>query len=437
MISASKKLLFVFLSLFLFSIFLFFYFSISSVSAQSTDELKSKIDDRNAKIEALQKEINQYNTQITQVGTQAKTLQNNLKTLDITNKKLSANISITENKIARANLTIQQLGNGISTTTTHINLNQKSIAETIKLMYQNERQTTVENFFAYRKFSDLWDSVERTHEFQTDVKAKSNDLVELKNELSDKKTVQEDEKRKLTKLQQDLADQKKIVAQNTQEKAQLLAQTKNQETNYKKILAQKQAEQAAFEKELFQYESQLKLITSPDQIPTARHGTISWPLDNIYITQLFGVTNASARLYVSGSHNGVDFRASIGTPVKAVLDGTVVGTGNTDQYPGCYSFGRWVMVKHPNGLSTIYAHLSLIKTAVGQNVSTGDVVGLSGYSGYVYPPGPAGAHLHLGVYATAGVEIKQFTQSRGCKQAVLPIADTKAYLDPILYLPNL
>jgi murein DD-endopeptidase MepM/ murein hydrolase activator NlpD len=118
-----------------------------------------------------------------------------------------------------------------------------------------------------------------------------------------------------------------------------------------------------------------------------------------------------------------------------VLGGTVVGTGNTDLKAGCYSFGRWIMIKHNNGLSTIYGHLSLIKVSIGQTVSTGDVIGLSGYSGYVYPPGPAGAHLHLGVYATAGVEIKQFIQSRGCKQVIVPIADTKAYLDPMLYLP--
>lgn len=435
MFSDKKKIFVRFLSLFLISCLLSLISS--STFAQSADELKSKIDERNTQIDQLQKEIDQYNAQVTAIGAQAKTLQNNLKTLDLTAKKLTANIALTENKIAKTNLTINQLGRGISTTTDQISLNQKSMAEMIRQMYQAESQNTVENFFVYKKFSDLWDSLERTRQFQTDVKAKSDELVVLKNDLSDKKTSQEKQMVQLSTLKQDLADQKKVIAENTQEKAQLLAQTKNQEANYKKILADKQAQQTAFEKELFDYESQLQLITSPDQIPGAHHGMLSWPLDSIRITQLFGVTGDSKRLYISGSHNGVDFHASIGTPVKASLSGVVTGTGNTDIYPGCYSFGRWIMIKHNDGLSTIYAHLSLIKVNVGQNVSTGDIIGLSGYSGYVYPPGPAGAHLHLGVYATAGVEIKQFIQSRGCKQAILPIADTRAYLDPMLYLPAL
>jgi murein DD-endopeptidase MepM/ murein hydrolase activator NlpD len=433
MLSDKKKIISALFLVFIFPIVLLSYASL--LHAQSTSDLQSKIDQHNTDIANLQKEIDQYNAQVTAVGAQAKTLQNNIKTLDLTSKKLTANLSLTQDKIDTASLFIQQLSTTIATTSTQISLNQKSIAEMIREMYQTEGQSAVENFFAYKTFSELWDGLEKNHELASSMQAKSNELVSLKSDLTDKKTTQETQKQQLTQLQQDLNDQKKIVAENTAEKATLLAQTKDQEASYKKILADKQAQQAQYEKELFDYESQLQLITSPDQIPGAHHGMISWPVDNVYITQLFGVTNASARLYVSGSHNGVDFRASIGTPVKAVLGGTVVGTGNTDLEAGCYSFGRWIMIKHNNGLSTIYGHLSLIKVSIGQTVSTGDVIGLSGYSGYVYPPGPAGAHLHLGVYATAGVEIKQFIQSRGCKQVIVPIADTKAYLDPMLYLP--
>ena len=48
------------------------------------------------------------------------------------------------------------------------------------------------------------------------------------------------------------------------------------------------------------------------------------------MTQLFGKTVDSKRLYVSGTHDGVDFRASVGTPVMAMADGMVLGIGNTD-----------------------------------------------------------------------------------------------------------
>ena len=188
---------------------------------------------------------------------------------------------------------------------------------------------------------------------------------------------------------------------------------------------------AQFEKDLYAYESQLNLIIDPSRYPSPLNGVLSWPLDNVFITQKFGKTVDSKKLYVSGSHNGVDFRASVGTRVKNVLDGVVVGTGNTDAYPGCYSFGKWVMVKHDNGLSTIFGHLSVISSSVGQRLQTGDLIGYSGNTGY-----STGPHLHISVYATQGVRIEKYVNSIGCKQATLPLADVKAYLDPLAYFPN-
>ena len=78
----------------------------------------------------------------------------------------------------------------------------------------------------------------------------------------------------------------------------------------------------ALEKELRDYESQLTYILDPSKLPNA--GVLSWPLDYIYVTQLFGKTVDSKRLYASGSHSGVDFRAPVGTPVKAMAGGVVL-----------------------------------------------------------------------------------------------------------------
>lgn len=409
---------------------LFFF---SPVFAQNqVTELQSKIEERNNQIKALEAEIETYNREVERVSKQAKTLQSTLKTLDLTQKKVTTDLTLTEQKISKSNLTIDELGTTIRSTAEQIETNTEAIKNLIYQIYQAETETPVETFLQHKTFTDLWDSLDNLKQVQKQIKFKTDDLINLRVDLADKKTKTEAEKERLKLLQENLEDKKKIVEYNKQEKAKVLAQTKNTETAYKTLLQQKEAEKASFEKELFEYESQLKIFIDPTSVPTSRAGIMSWPLDKVIITQRFGRTVAARRLYTSGSHNGVDFGAPTGTPVKSVLNGVVVGTGNTDLVRGCYSFGKWVMVRHPNGLSSVYAHLSVIKAVEGQNVETGDVIGYSGNTGY-----STGPHLHLGVYATQGVRIENHVNSRACKSAKMPIADVKAYLDPFEYLPAL
>ena len=115
--------------------------------------------------------------------------------------------------------------------------------------------------------------------------------------------------------------------------------------------------------------------------------------------------------------------------MKASLIGIVEGVGNTDEINGCYSYGKWVLIRHNNGLSTLYAHLSKINVSTGQQVETGQLIGYSGDTGIVDGP-----HLHFTVYATQGVKITKFTNSINCKSNTIPTADTNAYLNPLSYL---
>lgn len=86
-------------------------------------------------------------------------------------------------------------------------------------------------------------------------------------------------------------------------------------------------------------------------------------------------------------HEGVDFKAPKGTPVKAAGDGTV-----TRVYEERWHMGKIIQIDHGNGLTTLYTHLDSQKVAVGDHVTAGQVIATSGASGV-----STGPHLHFEV----------------------------------------
>jgi murein DD-endopeptidase MepM/ murein hydrolase activator NlpD len=85
-------------------------------------------------------------------------------------------------------------------------------------------------------------------------------------------------------------------------------------------------------------------------------------------------------------HNGVDYGAPIGTPVRTIGDGVVEFAGWQNGY------GNVIHIKHSNERSTVYAHLSRIEVAQGQRVDQGAIIGAVGQTGWA-----TGPHLHFEV----------------------------------------
>ena len=240
----------------------------------------------------------------------------------------------------------------------------------------------------------------------------------------------EQKKKELEDYAKELADQKLVLQSTKKEKNNLLAATKNTEASYQKILKDKLALKAALDKEISDSESQLRLIVDPKSLPKANNSALAWPLDKVFITQLFGKTSVSGRLYASGSHNGIDFRASIGTKVMSAGNGIVEGVGDTDPVCPGASYGKWVFIRYDNGLASAYGHMSLTTAVAGQRVSAGDIVGYSGATGYALGP-----HLHMSVFAGQGVKVTTLKSVVCHGTYTIPLADKSAYLDPMIYLP--
>jgi len=104
------------------------------------------------------------------------------------------------------------------------------------------------------------------------------------------------------------------------------------------------------------------------------------------VTQWFGENPAMYTAYGLAGHNGLDYRAPIGTPVRAAHPGIV---RCYDQ--GAAGYGKYVMVDNAR-YWTLDGHLSEFKVRDGQRVNRGAVIGLSGNTG-----NSTGAHVHFGL----------------------------------------
>ncbi|MBL7884089.1 MAG: peptidoglycan DD-metalloendopeptidase family protein, partial [Bacteroidia bacterium] len=100
------------------------------------------------------------------------------------------------------------------------------------------------------------------------------------------------------------------------------------------------------------------------------------PFDGV-ITSKFGWRD-------SAQHNGIDIDLNKGDKVSAAFNGMV---RIAKRYGG---FGNVVIIRHYNGLETIYAHLWKIKVKPGELVNAGQVIGLGGSTGH-----STGSHLHF------------------------------------------
>jgi murein DD-endopeptidase MepM/ murein hydrolase activator NlpD len=117
------------------------------------------------------------------------------------------------------------------------------------------------------------------------------------------------------------------------------------------------------------------------EVTTEIHPTVVWPTKGV-ITLEF----AQSSLY-QVFHTGIDIAGKLDDPVNPAMDGTVIYAGEI-----FWGFGKHIIIDHGNNVTTIYAHLNKIYVFKGQRVTTADVIGGQGQTGWA-----TGVHLHFQV----------------------------------------
>ncbi|MBI4085924.1 MAG: peptidoglycan DD-metalloendopeptidase family protein [Candidatus Liptonbacteria bacterium] len=373
------------------------------------EELQAQIEQKNRQLDTINNQVQTAQKNLEATQNQTRTLQKEITQLNGSIKQLDLNILGDAISVQKLNLEIDSLNYDVKDTLSSIDDKKQAINKLLVELQKNDGGAP-NLLMVLLKNGTLADSIMETQSMvnlRSQLSLDIQNLSGLSRTLNDKIKQSSQKKSEVQLHQKNLAVRKEIAADQTATRKITLVQTKNQESTYQQQLADLKKQQDSISDEIGKAEDQLRASFNTGLLPTKRPGVLAWPLPPpIRITQHFG---EKSYLYRNKPHNGLDIGIPIGTPVFAADDGAVVAVDNNDRSSRQkYQYGKYILIKHDNNLTTLYAHLSRQIVSAGANVKRGDLIGYSGNTGYA-----TGPHLHFGLYWAPSVIMKSIPPAAG------------------------
>ena len=343
--------------------------------------------DKQRQLQGLNGQIVATKTQIRQLLDQERALQSQVAALDSQLRTVQAQIDQETAKLVL-------LGQQVDLAKEQLALKQAELAQHIadfgrrmRIMYKSGKVSGLELVFSAANFTDL---MNRIFFFNDIVREDRRQLAELQKERAAIETMKAD-------LETKQAEQARVVKQIQDQKAQLQAMRDQRaarqkqiaaiEAQFQRMLADMQAQRAALQAQI------ASLIH--ESFRARSSGKWKWPIDGV-ITQSFGCTSFPFEPYDPTCpshhfHSGIDLANDYGTPVHAADGGIVHNfTMGCGWGGGLCGYGRYVVMVHAGGFTTLYGHLSSWAVGDGVQVDKDTVIGYEGSTG-----NSTGPHLHF------------------------------------------
>ncbi|MFH1346851.1 MAG: peptidoglycan DD-metalloendopeptidase family protein [Spirochaetota bacterium] len=363
-------------------------------------DLKGSIDQKTQELLEITDKINENQKILETVQDQSQTLEGEIKKINTNINQVSLGIKSSELTIDKIGFEIDSLRNDISDAEKEVSLKEEAIAQILREFQKGDDETPLLIFLKNKSLADSVFEIQNLADLSNGLSIEISNLKNAKDNLSGKLGETTNKKQSVLSEKENLKNKQLILADTKNEKQSVLSQTKNQEKIYQQTLTELQKRQAEIASEIEVMDEELRLKIDPSALPSKRPGVLAWPTSNPFTTQEYGNTAFASWAYKTKFHNGIDLRAPLGTPISAAEDGEVIMVGNN----GNVQYGKFVLIKHNNNLTTLYAHLSRQIVKKGDMIKRGEIIGYSGNTGYSY-----GSHLHFAVYLSSSVDFKSFS----------------------------
>ena len=361
--------------------------AITVLSVLLLSSVSDTIYNKQHQLQGLNGQIVATKTQIRQLLDQERALQSQIAALDAQLRAVQAQIDQETAKLVLLGQQVDAAKVELALKEAELKQHIADFGHRMRIMYKSGQVSGLELVFSAANFTDL---MNRIFFFNDIVREDRRQLDALQKERAAIEAMKAD-------LEAKQAEQARVVKQIQDQKAQLQAvrdqraarerQIAAIEAQFQRMLADMQAQRAALQAQI------ASLIH--ESLRARSSGKWKWPMDGV-ITQGFGCTSYPFEPYDPSCasqhfHSGIDLATDYGTAVHAADGGIVHNfTMGCGWGGGLCGYGRYVVIVHAGGFTTLYGHLSSWAVGDGVQVDKDTVIGYEGSTG-----NSTGPHLHF------------------------------------------
>lgn len=397
--------------------------ALAPVSLSQANELNIQIQTRNEELRRISDQILEQQKKLQEAQSEKKTLSSEVSRLDSSLKQIDLGVKLSQTAVEKLELEMRSISKDIEISEDEITQKEAAVGEVLRHIQGNDAESVLFLFLRNKSLSDGVLEFQSLKDVYDTLLSAIESLEQSKDRMGTVLLQAQQAKNQKAAEQINLTSRREIAKDIKEEKERFLKETKNREKIFQDSLKELEQRQLEIAQEIVEIESKLRQQINYKNLPKNLPGLLAIPIARYTkITQEYGATAAARRFYSSGFHNGLDLGSPVGTEVFAAEDGVVISTDDQDRYCRKGAYGKYVLIKHPIGLTTMYAHLSLYKVKEGDIVKRGQIIGYVGNTGF-----STGPHLHFTVYDSSTVTVEP---SRVCG----PKMPYGGHIDPINYL---
>lgn len=343
-----------------------------------TTEAATKAELQN-EVNAAKKKTQEAKTQLENVKKNKANVASEVLKIDDDINRAENELAATENSIEVARLNLEWKEAELVVAEANCQQQDDSFKTRARIMYENRTTSYLEVLLGSSSFGDFLSRIEMIREIVEYDKKVLAEMVAARNAIAKAKEEIEETKATLEAKQAELETLREELEYRLEAKQLLLDQLYKDEEEYKKAYEKAEADEK-------KVQAELAALAAKDTTKYTGTGKFTWPCPaSSRITSSFGY-RIHPVYKTKKFHSGIDVGAGYGSAIVAAESGTVI----TATYGSGY--GKYVVVSHGSGITTLYAHCSSLLVNVGDKVSRGQTIAKVGSTGV-----STGNHLHFEV----------------------------------------